>query len=168
MSPEGPRRLQLRDALFGLYVVCCLAALTWPGYDWLGNRIEPLVLGVPFFSTELTIWLHPVAFAGWLGMFFTALNLLPLGQLDGGHVVYSMFGARHTLIARLFFVVLLVMGFYWSGWWVWAVLVLLMGLKHPRVLDESVPLLKIHRVIGWVSIAVLLLTFIPVPIDLIR
>jgi len=130
--------------------------------------LSKLVLGVPFFSTELTIWLHPVAFAGWLGMFFTALNLLPLGQLDGGHVVYSMFGARHTLIARLFFVVLLVMGFYWSGWWVWAVLVLLMGLKHPPVLDESVPLLKIHRVIGWVSIAVLLLTFIPVPIDLIR
>ena len=48
MSPEGSRRLGLRDLLFALYVLCCVGALTWPGYDWLGNRIEPMVLGLPF------------------------------------------------------------------------------------------------------------------------
>ena len=120
------------------------------------------------FSTELTVWLHPIAFAGWLGMFFTALNLLPLGQLDGGHVVYSMFDSYHSLIAKLFFFSLLGLGFYWSGWWILAVFVLLMGLKHPPVLDETVPLLRMHKILGWLSLLVLILTFIPVPFDLIR
>lgn len=130
--------------------------------------LSKLVMGVTPFSTEVTIWLHPVAFAGWLGMFFTALNLLPLGQLDGGHVVYSMFDSRHALIARLFFVSLLGLGFYWSGWWIWAVFVLVMGLNHPPVLDESIALLPAHKILGWLSILVLVLTFIPVPFDLIR
>ena len=130
--------------------------------------LSKLVLGVTPFSTEMTVWLHPVAFAGWLGMFFTALNLLPLGQLDGGHIVYAMFGSRHSLIARLFFFSLLPLGFYWAGWWVWAFIVLVVGLKHPPVSDESVSLLRVHKVLGWLSILVLVLTFIPVPIDLIR
>ena len=130
--------------------------------------LSKLVLGVTPFSTEMTVWLHPVAFAGWLGIFFTALNLLPLGQLDGGHIVYAMFGSRHTVIARLFFFSLLPLGFYWAGWWVWAFIVLVVGLKHPPVTDESVSLLRVHKVLGWLSILVLVLTFIPVPIDLIR
>ena len=130
--------------------------------------LSKLVRGVTPFSTEVTIWLHPVAFAGWLGMFFTALNLLPLGQLDGGHVVYSMFDSHHSWLAKLFFLSLLPLGFYWAGWWVWAVFVLLMGLKHPPVLDESVSLLGVHKLLGWLSILVLILTFIPVPFDLIR
>jgi len=130
--------------------------------------LSKLVLGTTPFSTEMTVWLHPVAFAGWLGIFFTALNLLPLGQLDGGHIVYAMFGSRHTVIARLFFFSLLPLGFYWAGWWVWAFIVLVVGLKHPPVTDESVSLLRVHKVLGWLSILVLVLTFIPVPIDLIR
>ncbi len=56
MSPEEPRPLQLRDLLFILYVICCVGALTWPGYDWLGNRIEPLVLGVPFSLAWIVGW----------------------------------------------------------------------------------------------------------------
>ena len=64
MSPERPRRPQLRDLLFGLYVLCCVGALTWPGYDWLGNRIEPLVLGVPFSLA----WIM-----GWVGLTFLVL-----------------------------------------------------------------------------------------------
>ncbi len=64
MSPEVPRRPQLRDLLFGLYVICCVAALTWPGYDWLGNRIEPLVLGLPFSLA----WIM-----GWVGLTFLVL-----------------------------------------------------------------------------------------------
>jgi len=64
MSPEGPRRAQLRDLLFALYVFCCLGALTWPGYDWLGNRIEPLVFGLPFSLA----WV-----VGWVGLTFLVL-----------------------------------------------------------------------------------------------
>ncbi len=72
MSPDGPRRLRLRDLLFTLYVICCVGALTWPGYDWLGNRIEPLVLGLPF-SLAWVI--------GWVGLTFLVLTIY---HISGG------------------------------------------------------------------------------------
>lgn len=123
-----------------------------------------VVLGVNPIATDVTISLHPLAYAGWLGMFFTALNLLPLGQLDGGHVVYSLFNRKQALlVARFFFATLIVLGFYWSGWWVWAGLVFIMGLKHPPVLDEYIPLEPKHRVIGYASLLILIVTFVPVP-----
>ena len=123
-----------------------------------------LVLGVNPIATDFTIHLHPLAYAGWLGMFFTALNLLPLGQLDGGHVVYSLFNRKRALrVARIFFVALIVLGFDWAGWWVWAGLVLMLGLKHPPVLDESIPLEPKHRIVGYASLAIFVLTFVPVP-----
>ncbi len=123
-----------------------------------------VVLGVNPMVTDVTISLHPLAYAGWLGMFFTALNLLPMGQLDGGHVVYSLFNRKHALqVARLFFFVLIGLGFYWAGWWVWAGLVFILGLRHPPVLDESMPLEPKHRAIGYASLLILILTFVPVP-----
>ena len=123
-----------------------------------------VVLGVNPIVTDVTISLHPLAYAGWLGMFFTALNLLPLGQLDGGHVVYSLFTRKHALVvARLFFIVLIILGFHWAGWWVWAGLVFILGLRHPPVLDEFIPLEPKHRAIGYASLLILILTFVPVP-----
>ena len=123
-----------------------------------------VVLGVDPTVENITIALHPLAYAGWLGMFFTALNLMPMGQLDGGHVVYSLFPPKVALlIVRLCFIALIVLGYYWPGWWVWAGLVFLMGLKHPPVLHESVPLGPTHRGIGYLSIIILILTFVPVP-----
>jgi membrane-associated protease RseP (regulator of RpoE activity) len=122
------------------------------------------VLGVNPIATDFTIHLHPLAYAGWLGMFFTALNLLPLGQLDGGHVVYALFNRKRALlVARIFFVALIVLGFDWAGWWVWAGLVLVLGLNHPPVLDESISLEPKHRIVGYASLAILILTFVPVP-----
>ncbi len=127
-----------------------------------------MVLGINPFAIEQTVMLHPLAFAGWLGMFFTALNLLPLGQLDGGHVVYSLFNRKHALLAaRLFFVALIALGFYWVGWWVWAGLVFILGLRHPPVLDESIPLEPKHRIIGYASLLILILTFVPVPFGVV-
>ncbi len=123
-----------------------------------------VVWGVNPIVTDITISLHPLAYAGWLGMFFTALNLLPLGQLDGGHVVYSLFNRKRALLAaRLSFVVLIALGFYWAGWWVWAGLVFILGLRHPPVLDESIPLEPQHRAIGYASLLILIFTFVPVP-----
>jgi len=126
------------------------------------------VLGVNPIVTDVTINLHPLAYAGWLGMFFTTLNLLPMGQLDGGHVVYSLFNRKRALLAaRLFFVVLMGLGFYWAGWWVWAGLVLILGLRHPSVLDESIPLEPKHRIVGYASLLILVLTFVPVPFGVV-
>jgi len=126
-----------------------------------------LVLGVNPMVTEVTISLHPLAYAGWLGMFFTALNLLPMGQLDGGHVVYSLFNSRHAYIARISFLILIPLGFYWAGWWVWAGLVFILGLRHPPILDESTPLERKHRIVGYVSIIIFIMTFVPVPFGVI-
>lgn len=127
-----------------------------------------VTLGINPFSIEETVMLHPLAFAGWLGMFFTALNLLPMGQLDGGHVIYSLFNSKHAYVARLSFLALLLLGFHWAGWWVWAALVFLLGLKHPPVLNELEPLEPRHRFIGYLSIVIFILTFVPVPFSLIQ
>jgi membrane-associated protease RseP (regulator of RpoE activity) len=127
---------------------------------WIMTKI---VLGVNFMATDVAIDFHPLAFAGWLGMFFTALNLLPMGQLDGGHVVYSLFNSKHGYIARISFLILLPLGFHWAGWWVWAVLVFILGLRHPPILDESIPLQPKHRIIGYASILIFIVTFVPVP-----
>lgn len=122
------------------------------------------VLGVDPTLENVTIALHPLAYAGWLGMFFTALNLMPMGQLDGGHVVYSLFSRKVALTtAWLSFFALLLMGFYWPGWWFWAGLVFIMGLRHPPVLDDQIPLEPKQRVMGYLSIAILILTFVPIP-----
>ncbi len=86
------------------------------------------------------ILLHPMATAALAGMLMTALNLLPLGQLDGGHVVYAIFGdRRHRIIATSMVAVLVVMGkFYWP-WWIWAVVMFFLGRRHPLVYDDQPP-----------------------------
>jgi membrane-associated protease RseP (regulator of RpoE activity) len=111
------------------------------------------------------IMLHPVALAGWFGFFVTLLNLLPVGQLDGGHVVYAMFGRHHRWIARSFLAVTVAAGFLgWMGWFVWAALMLFIGVDHPRTLDHDADLDPRRRLAGWMTLVVLALTFIPVPI----
>jgi membrane-associated protease RseP (regulator of RpoE activity) len=77
--------------------------------------------------------LHPTGLAAWVGMFATALNLLPGGQLDGGHIVYSVFPRMHKHVSRLTVAALIPMGLMWMGWWVWALLLTLSGIRHPNV-----------------------------------
>ena len=126
--------------------------------------VSGLVLGVDPTSPDVLVNLHPLAYAGWFGIFFTALNLLPMGQLDGGHVVYSLFRPRVGLwVARLCFAGLMIMGFWWPGWWVWCGLIFFIGMNHPPVLDETVLLEPKHRLTGYCSIALLAGAFIPVP-----
>lgn len=108
--------------------------------------------------------LHPVAFAGWFGLFVTALNLLPVGQLDGGHIVYSLFRKRHFIIARATFVSLFPLGLLWPGWFLWAFLILLFKLMHhPPPLDQITPLDGKRKVLGLVGILVFILSFPPIP-----
>ena len=86
-----------------------------PALEWILQRL--IFPGVP----AADIYLHPVARAAWVGMLATALNLLPVGQLDGGHVVYALLGRSHKWITRTFLFALLPMGLKWSGWWFWAI-----------------------------------------------
>ena len=110
--------------------------------------------------------LHPVAIAGWFGMFMTFLNLMPLGQLDGGHVCYALLGSRQRYVGWGAFGLLAGMGFVFPGWLVLAVLVLLvLRVKHPPVMDESIRLGAWRTVLGIAVILIFFLLFIPRPID---
>jgi membrane-associated protease RseP (regulator of RpoE activity) len=132
---------------------------------------EPLILKIfaamvfNNIPADYSIYLHPIAFAGWVGILVTALNLFPVGQLDGGHVSYALFGKRSRNLAHIFLALFFVMGvFFWVGWFIWALLILFLGLRHPRVLDEEERLSPRRRFIGYVVILIFILSFIPDPI----
>lgn len=107
--------------------------------------------------------LHPTAIAAWVGMFATSLNLLPGGQLDGGHIVFSLAPRAHRFVSRLTILILLPMAYYvWTGWFVWAILLQLSSLRHPQVADWP----RVSGVRAWLALFALLmltLTLIPAP-----
>jgi membrane-associated protease RseP (regulator of RpoE activity) len=112
----------------------------------------------------MDVLLHPVAFAGWLGFFITALNLLPVGQLDGGHIVYGLLGRYQKWIGWVFFALLFVFGIFWVGWFVWAVLILwFVKVQHPAPLDDLSGIPVRHVIIGAITMVFFILTFIPNP-----
>lgn len=115
------------------------------------------------------VLLHPTAFAGWLGLFVTALNLLPLGQLDGGHVLYALHPRLQRRVGWWFFLALLPLGFLWWGWWPWAVIAFVVNrgrVGHPHLLQEAVPPDGRRRAVGVACIIIFFLTFVPVPLRL--
>jgi membrane-associated protease RseP (regulator of RpoE activity) len=128
-----------------------------PALLWLLQKT--IFPGVPMAD----IYLHPVARAAWVGMFATALNLLPVGQLDGGHIVYALLGRSHKWITQTFLLALLPMGRLWNGWWLWAVLLFFLARKHPPVYDQTdigLPRVKL----GILALAVFILCFSIAPI----
>jgi membrane-associated protease RseP (regulator of RpoE activity) len=127
-------------------------------FSWLSR----LALGTT--PDNVTIVLHPVALAGWFGLFVTMLNLLPIGQLDGGHVAYALFGRWHRWIARLFLGVVAALALFgWPGWIVWVVLPLIIGVDHPPTRDALTPLDFRRRLAAWLTVAAFAVTFIGEP-----
>ncbi|MFQ5901761.1 MAG: site-2 protease family protein, partial [Thermodesulfobacteriota bacterium] len=111
------------------------------------------------------ILLHPMAFAGWIGFLVTSLNLLPIGQLDGGHVVYAIIGKKHRAISIAMLFLLVFFGLYgWPGWLIWAFIVSLLGTSHPPIMDTSYTLDRRRKMVGWGTLLVFILTFTPMPI----
>jgi membrane-associated protease RseP (regulator of RpoE activity) len=110
------------------------------------------------------IYLHPVARAAWVGTLATALNLLPIGQLDGGHILYAFTAEKHKFLSRLFVAVLVPLGIFYSrSWLVWAALLFFFALRHPVICDIS----RLDRKRVWLGIAALamfVLTFTVVPV----
>ncbi len=134
-----------------------------------------LIFGVPliqrFFEwiifphvRSADILLHPIARAAWVGILATALNLMPIGQLDGGHILYAFTGRRHKLLSRIFVLALIPMGiFYSASWFVWAVLLFFLALRHPVIYD--ITKLDSNRVaLGVAALAIFLLTFMLTPL----
>jgi membrane-associated protease RseP (regulator of RpoE activity) len=109
------------------------------------------------------MYFHPTAIAAWVGMFATALNLLPGGQLDGGHIVFSIAPRAHKLISRLTILALIPMALYfWAGWLIWAVLLRISGMRHPMV-AEWPEVAGARRWFALFALVMLVLTFAPAP-----
>ncbi len=127
----------------------------WLRY-WLTGR--PLPIG------GRDVYLHPIAWAAWAGLLVTFLNLIPAGQLDGGHVLYALIGRKAFALWRALLVILLLLGFLWSGWWLWAVIIFFFGQAHADPLDQITPLDARRKFLAALTLVLFLLLLTPVPL----
>ncbi len=179
-GPLGGLVLALPLLIFGLMLseVGPLPAGTpylMEGNSVLYYLVKWLIFGQPLPAGGLDVMLHPVAFAAWAGLMVTALNLFPVGQLDGGHVAYALWGHTAWKISRVFVWLMLGWGILLnftgqdSGWtWViWGTLGMMMGTKHPLPLNDLTPLDPARRLVGWGMVVLFLLILIPLPLTLV-
>ena len=143
-----------------------------PGIGHRGDLVfgTPLILrlmewvrfpGVPLEN----IYLHPVARAAWVGLLATALNLLPIGQLDGGHILYAFLGERTGYLSRVFVFILVLMGMFIAySWLFWAVLLYFFAMRHPAIFDHN-RLGRFRTLLGVVALAILILSFTMAPVS---
>lgn len=146
------------------YLLHFLGIEVWVGGSLLFDATAAAVFGP---ARNLgPVALSPLACAGWFGLFVTALNLLPVGQLDGGHILYALEPRAQRWVSRAAFLALVPLGWAWPGWWVWAALVFVVGrgrLSHPPVVDPDTPLDGVRAALAWAAIVVFALTFVPRP-----
>jgi len=117
------------------------------------------------------VYHFPFIFAGWIGLLVTAINLIPIGQLDGGHILYALIGNKSRRAGITAFIILLVLNiFLWyryatPAWMLWIIFILvLIGFRHPPTLNDTVALSPLQRILGWTSMVIFILCFIPLPI----
>ncbi len=141
------------------------AGVTSFGDSLLIRLVDRLVLGPTPAGQDVIV--HPVALAAWFGLLVTSLNLFPIGQLDGGHVTYALFGRFHRTIGKAVGYGLLLLGVFSSVSWLvwWLVSTRLVGYDHPEVVDRSTPLSRLRLAVCLASFALFVLTFVPVPMD---
>jgi len=136
--------------------------LQMPGKSVLTMLVTHLVHGPLPPGTVLDP--HPFVLAAWVGLLATSLNLLPLSQLDGGHILYAVAGRRQWKLALPLWLLLVAAGFVFPGWWLWAVIVRVIGLRHPPVADEETPLDGGRVALAVAALVMLVLCFMPVPL----
>ncbi len=159
---------------FLLVLPAFAVGLAWskvlPGIAWRGE----LIFGVPALQRVLEyaifpgtpsgdVYLHPVASAAWVGVLATALNLLPIGQLDGGHILYAFTGRWHKLLSRVFVLSLIPLGYFSLSWVIWAVILFFLGMRHPSIHDNT-PLGRGRRQLGLLALIIFLLSFSLTPV----
>jgi membrane-associated protease RseP (regulator of RpoE activity) len=137
--------------------------------------MSPLLYWLGFFFTGypkplggLDVNISPVAWAGWIGLLVTAMNLIPAGQLDGGHMMYVLLGRKAA--GRTFpFVLgaLVLLGLVWNGWWLWAALIFFLGRRYAEPLDQITPLDTPRKLLAILALILFLVTFSPVPLSLL-
>jgi membrane-associated protease RseP (regulator of RpoE activity) len=124
--------------------------------------LQRLTIGVTPPGTDLI--LHPIGYAGWVGLFITSLNLLPTGQLDGGHIIYALFGKRSKIIFRLTLVCMTLISLIYNvGWLLLVIILLFIGYKHPPPLDDITPLDWRRKAVGVFAFVIFFTAFTPIP-----
>jgi len=169
-------------AIPALFIGVAMSQVVKVPDDFVGLELgEPLLFKLAswlFWGTTpkgYSLYIHPMGFAAWFGMLATALNLFPIGQLDGGHISYAVLGSRSTYVTFLMLGVALVLTYFSSTWIVWTGLMMVMlymfGPRHPRVFDEEVPLDRTRLLLALFAVVMFALCFTPAPItfhDLIK
>ena len=159
-----------------------IVALAWTIYGILTAHVEPIsaqmetgFLGEPLIFKFLTsilihvdsenyaVMLNEAIFAGWVGMLVTAINMLPIGQLDGGHIVYGVIKKKQHIVAMFAMGVLIVLGFESPLWWVFAFMGVVFGLKHPPTLNDSLKPSRNAMLLAISALVILILSFTPMP-----
>jgi len=160
--------LAVPAVIYGLSISKLVPSLPTEGTLIFGESLLIKAAGGLFFkggASGYDVVVHPIAFAGWVGLLVTALNLFPIGQLDGGHVFYSLIGPKVKKYAKFILIGFIVMGiFFWIGWFVWALLISFLGLSHPPLMDEEVPLSSGRKILSVLALAIFILSFIPAPV----
>ena len=186
MKSSIPSRKALVDvgvsgpiAGFIVAVIACIVGLSWSDINYVvpDNTAGSFILGEPLIfkflssvlfgelSDQAWINLHPVAYAGWLGLFVTALNLIPLGQLVGGHVLFALSPRIHELFRKLRFPILIFMGItLWYGWFVWAVFSLVFARNHPYPDRMESHVGPERMFLAIAALIIFILCFIPTPV----
>jgi len=187
-SPPSNRKQLLQIGLAGPVsgLVVALAVILYglstspvmpidPGTSYFreGNSIAYLLLKYLVFGQwlpagDIDVNLTPVAFAGWAGLLVTGLNLIPAAQLDGGHIAYALFGRRAKRLTFAIGISLLLLALLWPGWLVWSALILVLGARQEILLDDITPLSRGERVAGLLALALFLVLFVPVPLQLVQ
>jgi uncharacterized repeat protein (TIGR01451 family) len=165
-GPLGGLAVTIPVAIIGLYLTATGHAL--PGTVGEAGLTEityqPLYHLLSFFvPMPESMVLHPTAFAAWVGFLVTAINLLPVGQLDGGHVARGLIGEKAVYLGYATFAFLAIMTIFYDGWFLFAFLVFLLGIKHPAPLDDVSKLDKRTLALGLAGFVVLAVTFVPQP-----
>ncbi len=128
----------------------------WASFFFTGR---PLPIGGP------DILMHPVAWAGWAGLLVTGINLLPVGQLDGGHAASVLFGKNALYFVPAVILVLLPLAFFWQGWWLWIALILFLGRQKAPLLDEITQIDPTRKALAIGALVLFLLVFTPIPLQ---
>jgi membrane-associated protease RseP (regulator of RpoE activity) len=181
-SPIYTRRMLFEVAVAGPIAgfVLAIPAMAWAVlHSHVGSPSElsgSITCGRPLALTLFTYMLRPgisparlalspVGCAAWVGLFATALNLLPMSQLDGGHILYAVVGSKHRLLSRCFWLALLPLGYFcWLGWFMWAAIIGIIGVGHPPVMFPEEKLGRAHQALAVVALAIFILTFMPTPL----
>ena len=134
--------------------------------------VSPVVYWVRYFFTGFPppfgardVLMHPLAWAGWAGLLVTALNLIPAGQLDGGHALYVLVGRNARRALPFILGVLALLGLAWQGWWLWAALIFMLGRRHAEPLDQITKLDPRRRAIAILTLVIFIFVFIPIPLQ---